>query len=86
MINVDVFKQSSYQINSAKIKKAIKDTLKDQGLVSDFEVSVAIVGEVKMEDLARKYYKDDPEGLFVHPILTFPTNEMGRRFLLAFPD
>lgn len=82
MVNVEVFKQGNFPVNSAKIKKTIKDTLRLQGLVSDFEVSVAIVGETKMEELVKEYYKDDPKGEYIHPILTFPTNEMRGEFVL----
>lgn len=50
--------------------------------MSDFIVSIAFVGEKKMQDLVDKYYKDDPENLYIHPILTFPTNEMTGEFVM----
>lgn len=81
MISISIYKQSNFPVSSTKIKKTIKDTLRENGLVSDFEVSVAIVGEQKMNELVDEYYKDDPEGQYEHPILTFPTNEIKGTFV-----
>ncbi len=80
MIDITVTKQSNYPVSAAKIKKRIKDTLKAHGIVSDFELSVAIVGDAKMDELVRAHYKDDPQMLYDHPILTFPDNEIPGKF------
>jgi rRNA maturation RNase YbeY len=83
MINVSVYKQSNFAVNAIKIKKIIKKTLAEQGIVSDFEVSVAIVNDTKMEELVKKYYKEGPENLYDHPILTFPNSEAKMTFPLG---
>lgn len=81
MIQVTVNKLGNFPVNSAKIKKAIVDTLEKEGVVSDFSVSVAIVNEAQMDELVKKHYKDDPEGEYDHPILTFPNNEIKSAFV-----
>ena len=83
MITINVHKQSNFPVNATKIKKRIKDTLVSQGLVSDFQVSVALVGEAKMNELVKTYYhrEGDDFGARPHPILTFPTAEMTERFI-----
>lgn len=87
MVKVDVYKQGNYPVSSILIKNRIKKTLNDQGLTSDFEVSVALVDDAKMEELVRKYYhREGPDfGNHPHPILTFPTNELDSQFIFA-PD
>lgn len=83
MINIYVHKQSNYPVNVAKLKKRIKDTLLAQGLVSDFEVSVALVNDEKIDELVKKYYYREGAnfGNRPHPILTFPTSEMSEQFV-----
>lgn len=82
MIEISVYKQGNYAISAAKVKKRLNEVLRREGIVSDFIVSIAFVGEKKMQDLVDKYYKDDPENLYIHPILTFPTNEMTGEFVM----
>lgn len=72
MIQVTVIKQSQYAVDSKKIKETVVKTLEANGIVSDCEVEVAIVGEAKMEELNKEYYKDE---VYVHPIFTFPETE-----------
>lgn len=72
MIQVSVIKQSQYAVDSKKIKEAVVKTLEANGIVSDCEVEVAIVGEAKMEELNKEYYKDE---VYMHPIFTFPETE-----------
>lgn len=83
MITVKVYKQSGYPVSSIKIKKRIVETLKNQGITSDFGVSVAIVGEAKMNELVKKYYhREGPDfGNRPHPILTFPASEINEPFV-----
>lgn len=81
MITISVYKQSSYPVSAAKIKKTIKQVLAANGIVSDFELSLALVGQAKMDELVKQYYKDDPDELYVHPILTFPNNEVKGPFV-----
>ncbi len=60
MIKVTVSKQSNYPVKTPVIKKRLSDFFQKQGIVSDAEVSVALVGESKMLDIEKKYYKKDP--------------------------
>lgn len=81
MVDVSVYKQSNFAISTAKVKKRLLEVLKREGIVSDFSVSIAFVGEQKMEELVDKYYKDDPEKQYIHPILTFPNQEIVGDFI-----
>ena len=68
MIEVKVTK-GNYPVNSKKLKSVITKTLEENGIVSDAIVEVAIVGKEKMDELNKKYYKDE---VYEHPIFTFP--------------
>lgn len=81
MVDITVYKQSNFPVSAAKIKQRIKRTLKNNGLVSDFELSVALVGDARMDELVKEYYQDDPQMLYDHPILTFPDNEIPGQFV-----
>lgn len=83
MIKVKVTKQSHFPVSSKAIKDQVSKTLKECGLVSNFEVVVALVGEKKMDELVKKYYKrEGPDfGNRPHPILTFPNNEVKEKFI-----
>ncbi len=74
MISVAVYKQSDYPVAVSEIKKAVATILKEQGIVSDCVVEVALVSEAKMEELNKTYYKDEE---YLHPVFTFPENETG---------
>ena len=79
MIRVDVTKQLNYPVSAAKIKKKLADFFAKRGIVSDAEVSVAIVGEKKMLDLGKKYLGDK----VLHNVLSFTPDET--RGLFAYP-
>ena len=76
MIKISLSKQSSYPVSSASLKKRLRDFLTKKGLVSDTEISVALVSKKKMLDLGRKYLKDGK----VHNVLTFEGGEPMERF------
>lgn len=78
MINVRVYKQSSYPISTPKIKNALKRFLKKKGIVSDAEVSIAVVGEEKMKKLGRKYLHE--ENAPAHNVLSFTSSEAEEKF------
>lgn len=82
MISVNVKKQSNYPIDTPLLKKRLSEFLKKNGIVSDTRVSVAIVGENKMKDLAKTYRKESPAT--VHNVLTFPYIELKEKFI--YPD
>lgn len=74
MVNVSITKQSNYPVKTAPIKKKLADFFAKNGIVSDSEVSVAIVGEKKMLEIGEKYLKDKN----LHNVLSFtPTEAKG---------
>ena len=56
MIDITVTKQSTYPVSPKKIKDVVRKTLEENGIISDAEVNVAIVGKEKMDHLNKKYY------------------------------
>ena len=81
MVKVSVTKQSNYPVGTAKIKNRLAAFLKNQGIVSDAEVSVAIVGEKKMTEFVKKYLKDKK----LHNVLSFTPTETKQNFVYP-PD
>jgi len=81
MITVGVSKESNFPVKSEKIKETVKETLNANGIVSDCEVSVAIVHRTTMQGYVDKYYDDHDD----HPVLSFPTSEVEGRFIMP-PD
>ena len=71
MIKVYVKKQSNYPIKASEIKKILRKFFQKQGIVSDAQVNVALVGEKKMLDISNKYLKDSK----VHNVLSFTADE-----------
>ncbi|MCJ7805681.1 rRNA maturation RNase YbeY [Patescibacteria group bacterium] len=83
MIKVNVAKQSNFPVDPSKLKKAISEFLTKNGIVSDAEVSVAIVGEKRMLELGKKYLHDSGSG--VHNVFSFTTDELPGKFVFP-PD
>ena len=77
MIRVFVTKQSNYPVSVRKIKQVLVSLLEQSGLVSDAEISIALVGEKKMLDLSKKYLNDDK----VHNVLSFTDSETKEKFI-----
>lgn len=77
MISVLVKKQSNYPINTKNIKKHLTTLLEQRGVVSDAEVSVALVGRKKMLDLSKQYLNDEK----MHNVLSFPSDEVKETFV-----
>jgi ssRNA-specific RNase YbeY (16S rRNA maturation enzyme) len=75
MTEVLVYKQSAYPVSSKKIKEKVKETLSKNGVVSDCQVSVALVGKAKIDELA---------GEPGHPVLAYANNEIREPF--SFPQ
>jgi probable rRNA maturation factor len=82
MIKVSVSKQSNYPVSTPRIKKKLREFLKERGIVSDAEVSVAIVGEKKMLDIGKKYLKDKN----LHNVLSFTQSEVVGGFIYPPKD
>lgn len=59
MFSILLFVESRYKVNRKRIKNTVSNLLKDQGIKSAVEVSVAIVGDRKMRDLNKKYKNKD---------------------------
>jgi probable rRNA maturation factor len=81
MIKVQITKQSNYPVKTTPIKKKLSDFFVKNGIVSDAEVSVAIVGEKKMKDIGSKYLKDNK----IHNVLSFTPSEVKGKFIFP-PD
>ncbi len=81
MIRVGITKEANFPVDTKKIKEIVARTLQSNGIVSDCEVSVAIVHRKKMDELIAKYYDDRED----HPVLSFPSNEIEGRFVFP-PD
>lgn len=81
MIKVLITKQSNYPVKSSGIKKKLAEFFAGKGIVSDAEVSVAIVGEKKMMELGKKFLKDGK----LHNVLSFVPNEIKGGFVYP-PD
>jgi probable rRNA maturation factor len=81
MVKVSVTKQSNYPVGSTVIKKRLSAFLVKQGIVSDAEVSVAIVGNAKMMEIGNKYLKDKK----LHNVLSFTPSEAKANFVFP-PD
>jgi probable rRNA maturation factor len=81
MITVSVSKQSNYPVNLLEIKKKLVGFLAKNGIVSDAEVNLAIIGEKKMMEIGNKYLKDKK----LHNVLSFVPNEVKGAFVYP-PD
>ncbi len=81
MVKVFVTKQSNFPVKSAEIKKRLAAFFAKNGIVSDAEVSVAIVGEARMLTVGKKYLKDGK----LHNVLSFTPTEVKGKFIYP-PD
>jgi probable rRNA maturation factor len=77
MIRVLVTKQANYPVKVTDIKKNLAVFLAKNGIVSDAEVSIAIVGEKKMLEVGAKYLKDKK----LHNVLSFVPGEVKGTFI-----
>lgn len=83
MIKVLIKKQSNCPVSSLKIRKLLVDFFTKQGVVSDAVVSVSIVGEKTMLDLARKFLG---EKNVLHNVLSFNESETRGNFIYPSGD
>lgn len=81
MIKVQISKQSNYPVSVPVIKKKLAEFLAGQGIVSDAEVSIAVVGERRMMELGAQYLKDKE----LHNVLSFTPSEVKGNFVYP-PD
>lgn len=81
MIKVNLQKQSGYPVNVRKLKKSLQDFFTSKGIVSEAEVSVAIVGTKKMLEISKRYLRDKDK----HSVLSFTPGE-GKGSFVYPPD
>lgn len=74
MIKVYFSKEVSCPVSAKEVKKTLSDFLTKEGIISDADVSVVIVGVSKMLTLAKKYLN---EKNVIHNVLSFPYTEGG---------
>jgi len=74
MIVVNVKKQSNHVVNVRRLKEKLANYFKSNGIVSDAEVSVAIVAESKMRQMAQRYLKENSAN--THNVLSFTYDEV----------
>ena len=73
MIKINVTKQSNYPVSGIKVRKFLQDFFKENGIVSDAVAHVSFVGEAKMKELGKKYYKKDSR---IHNVFSFVESEV----------
>lgn len=78
MVKVLLTKQSNYPVRSSEIKRKLSAFFEKEGVVSDAEVSVALVGKEKMLSLSKLYLKDNS----LHNVLSFLPEETEKHFVL----
>lgn len=67
-ISVPIYIESRYKVNRKRIKQVASDTVQKNGIITPFEVSIAIVGNRKMRALNKKYRDMDK----TTNVLSFP--------------
>ncbi|HSV94524.1 MAG TPA: rRNA maturation RNase YbeY [Spirochaetia bacterium] len=71
-LNLDIAADSRYPFDRKRVKEALVKTLVEQG-VNDgvVKISLSVVGERKIKELEKKYFKEDK----VTDVLSFPLEE-----------
>lgn len=72
MVKINVSKQSNYPISGVVVRKFLQKFFKENGIVSDATAHVSFVGEEKMKELGKKYYKDTK----LHNVFSFVESEV----------
>lgn len=68
MFRILITRQSRYPIDTKALKKRVARVLSDNN-VSDAEISIALVGERKMKELAKRHLGEKDQ---LHEVLSFP--------------
>ncbi len=58
-VSVPIYIESRYKVNRKRIKQVVADTVRKNGIVTPFEVSIAVIGNRKMRTLNKKYRNID---------------------------
>jgi len=80
MIKVTVLNEHNFKVDIHEIQQAVIDVIKKNNGDENSCVSVAIVNLDEMYKYARKYLKETGEEAKGHPVLSFPTNEIEKKF------
>ena len=70
-VSVPIYIESRYKVNRKRIKEAVAEEVRKNGVIGAVEVSVAIVGDRKMRSLNKKYRDMDK----TTNVLSFPQGE-----------
>ncbi len=70
-LKLEISADSRYSFDRKKIKAALEETLKDQGVEGDVLISLSVVGERKIRELEKKFFNRDE----VTDVLSFPLGE-----------
>ncbi len=82
MVKVYIKKQSNYPVSAVKLRKKVKIFFENKGVVSDAQVSVAIVSKKKMLQLGSKFLNEEQDQP-PHNVLSFVPDESDDNF--AYP-
>lgn len=81
MVNVNIFIESHFSVSRPVLIQAVEETLEEQKVKSDTEVSVCVVGDRKMKNLHKKFLGEDT----TTDVLSFPLEDDKSGFVSA-PD
>lgn len=69
---LDITADSRYSFDRKRVREALTKTLEEQGMVKGVvKISLSVVGERKIRELEKKYFKEDK----VTDVLSFPLEE-----------
>lgn len=78
MIRIFILRQSRYPADTKQLKLRIKNLLAQHGVI-EAQLSIALVGERKMKELAKLHLNEVP-GDEVHEVLSFPASDSATSF------
>lgn len=78
MARILISQEKDFPLDTEKIKLKLSDFLNEKGIDDELEISVAIVGESTMIELAQKYLNEENT---LHNVLSFTTKETREDFI-----
>ena len=76
MITISVSNTGKFPVSAQTVKEVVKNVFLENGIKSNAEASVAIVGEAKMLEFAIEHLGESVAEAHEHPVLSFPTSEI----------
>lgn len=71
-LDLNVSADSRYSFDRKRVREALKKTLEEQGICKGVvKISLSVVGERKIKELEKKYFKEDK----ITDVLSFPLEE-----------